>query len=65
MTGNPQPQQLRFELEQLRTRYDSGAVSPAVYQVVRELETEIAWAQHRRNKPAVRVTPEAVRHYGR
>jgi hypothetical protein len=56
MTHNPQPQQrFRFELEQLRARYDSGAVSPAVYQVVRKLETEIAWAEHCRGEPPVRV----------
>jgi hypothetical protein len=50
MTDNQQ-QQLRFELEMLRARYDSGAISPAVFQVVRELETELAWAEHSR-KPA-------------
>jgi hypothetical protein len=39
---------LRFELEQLRARYDSGAVSPPVYKVIREIETELAWSEHRR-----------------
>jgi hypothetical protein len=38
---------LRAELERLRSRYDSGAVSLAVFATIRELETAIAWAEHR------------------
>ena len=44
----PQPSspELRTELALLRARYDSGAVAPAVYQIIREIETHIAWAEH-------------------
>jgi hypothetical protein len=38
---------LRDELTALRARHDSGAVPPATYNVVKELETEIAWCEHR------------------
>jgi hypothetical protein len=38
---------LRAELEWLRSKYDSGAVSDAVFAVVKSIEREIAWAQHR------------------
>lgn len=38
----------REELAQLRARYDSGQVSLAVYQVIRTLEIELAWTEHRR-----------------
>jgi hypothetical protein len=36
---------LRDELRWLRSRYDSAQASPAVFAVVKELETQIAWAQ--------------------
>jgi hypothetical protein len=38
---------LRAELTALRTRYDSGAVSPAVFTIIKRIETELAWLQHR------------------
>jgi hypothetical protein len=38
--------QLRAELTALRARYDGGAVHAAIYAVIRELETELAWAEH-------------------
>ena len=38
----------REELAQLRARYDSSQVSLAVYQVIRQLETDLAWTEHRR-----------------
>jgi hypothetical protein len=38
---------LRDELEWLRARYNGGQVSAAVVAVIRELETDIAWAEHR------------------
>jgi hypothetical protein len=38
---------LRDELEALRARHDTGAVPAATYDVIRELETTIAWAEHR------------------
>lgn len=42
---------LRAELTLLRARYDSGAVSAAIYKVIKELETDIAWAEHREVQP--------------
>ncbi len=39
--------ELRAELAVLRARYDGGAVSPAIYAVIRSIETTIAWAEHR------------------
>jgi hypothetical protein len=45
---NPQTEEtLRAELAQLRTRYDSGAVSHAVAAAIKRLEADIAWAEHR------------------
>jgi hypothetical protein len=37
---------LRAELEWLRTCYDYGTISPAVFAVIREIETDIAWIEH-------------------
>jgi hypothetical protein len=39
---------LRTELAWLRSRYDDGKVSPAVFAVIREIETAIAWIEHSR-----------------
>jgi hypothetical protein len=39
-------ERLRAELARLRARYDCHTVSPAIYAVIRELETEIGWAKH-------------------
>jgi hypothetical protein len=36
---------LREELETLKARYDSGAVPIALFAVIRQLETEIAWRE--------------------
>ena len=41
-------QRLRAELEHLRARYDGGQVSPAVYQIIKELETRVGWIDHHR-----------------
>ena len=38
---------LRGRLEQVRARYDDGAMSPGVYQAVKQIELEIAWSEHR------------------
>ena len=38
---------LRAELLMLKTRYDHYAFSPAIYAVVRDIETEISWIEHR------------------
>jgi hypothetical protein len=37
---------LRAELEWVRSRHDSGAVSDAVFAVVKELETDLSWLKH-------------------
>jgi len=42
-----QAEKLRGELSILVARYDSGAVSPAVYAVIRAIESDIAWLEHR------------------
>jgi hypothetical protein len=39
---------LRSELAVLRARYDDGAVSPAIYTIIRKLESDIAWCEHTR-----------------
>jgi hypothetical protein len=38
---------LRAELAWLRARYDHVQVSPAIYAVIRKLESDIAWSEHR------------------
>jgi hypothetical protein len=38
---------LRGRLEQVKARYDDGAMSPGVYQAVMQIELEIAWNEHR------------------
>jgi hypothetical protein len=38
---------LRADLNQLKARYDSGAVSRAIFTVIRNIENELAWAEHR------------------
>jgi hypothetical protein len=38
---------LRYELELLRARYDSGAITPAVFSTIKAIEREIAWLEHR------------------
>jgi hypothetical protein len=40
-------QALRDQLAALRARHDGGAIPHATYDVVRQLETEIAWLEHR------------------
>jgi hypothetical protein len=37
---------LREKLKWLRSRYDSGTISPAVFAVIREIEITISWAEH-------------------
>jgi hypothetical protein len=46
-TGREGIAALRGQLMVLRARYDSGAVSPAMYAVIAAIETDIAWAEHR------------------
>jgi hypothetical protein len=38
---------LRANLKWFRARYDDGARSPGVFAAIKELETAIAWGQHR------------------
>jgi hypothetical protein len=40
-------QALRAALAWVRARHDSGALSPATFTVLKILEVEIAWRQHR------------------
>jgi hypothetical protein len=37
---------IRTQLAALRARYDHGAVHPAVYQVIKQLEIEESWRRH-------------------
>jgi len=37
---------LRNKLAWLRSRYDTGAVAPAVLAIIRQFETEIAWREN-------------------
>jgi len=40
----------RADLALLRARYDSGAVNAAVYAVIKRIECDIAWNEHRRER---------------
>jgi hypothetical protein len=40
-------QDVRAQLALLRARYDTGAIPQAVFSVIRKLEIELAWAEHR------------------
>lgn len=37
---------LRLERLALLARHDCGALAPAVFEVIRDLETAIAWREH-------------------
>ena len=37
---------LRLERASLLARYDNGALSSAIFAVIKKLEVEIAWRQH-------------------
>jgi hypothetical protein len=39
-------QALRAALAWVRARHDSGAISPAVFSVIRMIETELSWLAH-------------------
>jgi hypothetical protein len=52
---------LRAALQALRARYDSGAVTPAVWQVIRELESELAWLQHQGSGGSAPMVTSAAR----
>jgi hypothetical protein len=38
---------LRLERLMILARHDSGAINLATFEVIREIETEISWAEHR------------------
>ena len=38
---------LRHQLAWLRSRYDHGAIPPAIFTTLKAIETEIAWHEHR------------------
>jgi hypothetical protein len=40
-------QALRAALAWVRARHDNGAVSPAVFAVMRMIEVELSWLEHR------------------
>jgi hypothetical protein len=42
---------LRGRLEQVRARYDSGAIPPALYEAVKQMECEISWSEHKERQP--------------
>jgi hypothetical protein len=47
---NHKQKRLQMELAMLRARYESGAVSPAVYAAIKKLETEVAWLSYNTTK---------------
>lgn len=53
---SPQERKLRAELAWLQSRYDCGQVSPALYAVIKELESQIAWLAYRRIRDVERIT---------
>jgi hypothetical protein len=38
---------LRDQLALLRARYDHGTIPSAIFAVIREIEVELAWLEHR------------------
>jgi hypothetical protein len=47
---NSQSQILRGRLEQVRARYDYGAIPQALFEAVKAMEREIAWVEHKGGK---------------
>jgi hypothetical protein len=43
-------QGIRSELALLQARYDGGALPPSVFSVVRSLQVELSWSEHRRQR---------------
>jgi len=41
---------LREEREWLRVRYDDGAINRAMFEAIKELEREIGWFEHGRQR---------------
>jgi hypothetical protein len=42
------PSELCEQLAMLRARYDSGAVAPGIYAIIRAIETELSWIEHQK-----------------
>jgi hypothetical protein len=54
---NQKIERARTELQHLRARYDSGAVSAAVYETIKNLETTISWLEFQQNGRAkIKIT---------
>jgi len=45
---NERTRRARAELKALSARYDHGAVPDAIFAVIKRLETDLAWEEHRR-----------------
>jgi hypothetical protein len=48
-------QDIRAKLALLRARYDSGAVPQGLFAVIRRLEIELAWVEHRKRSTLPRT----------
>lgn len=46
---NTASQILRGRLDQVRARYDSGAIPQALFEALKAMEREIAWAEYKSN----------------
>jgi hypothetical protein len=54
----PSTAMLLAELLMLKTRYDYCAFSPAIYAIVKNIETEVSWIEHKLwERRAVAPTP--------
>ena len=51
MNGNAT--RLRAELALLLARYDHGAVAPSTYAIIRSIEIDIAWIEHRSRESGI------------
>jgi hypothetical protein len=51
--------ELRSELYRPCARYDDGAVAPAVYAVIKSMETELSWARHRKDATLKEIVNKA------
>jgi hypothetical protein len=49
-TAAPTTRALREERMFLLSRYDSYAMAPAIYKILRDLEVELSWRQYRREE---------------
>ena len=60
---------LRHQLAWLRARYDDGAIPPGIFTTIKEIETEIAWHDHRasinpRSRTDITAHRKGERRYG-